>query len=368
LKIALLISGHLETLTGGYVYDRRLIEYFRNRGHEVRVIYFHGPNYFSRLVSGFSLSMSGNNGTSPPDILLEDELDHPALFRLNRRLRQRNNYPIVSIVHHLRSCEMRAAWQNNIYRRVEKRYLGSVDGFIFNSLTTQNIIQKLVRAGQPSIVAYPCGDRLTAKITEKDIIDRATWPGPLQIIFLGNLISRKSLHILIAALAGLPENTFNLTVIGGLSMDKPYVRSIQNQIAHNRLEARVTMLGSVSDTELAARLKASQVLAVPSSYEGFGLAYLEGMGFGLPAIGSRAGATGEVIQHDQNGLLIEVGDSSTLARYLYGLYTDRQRLIRLSLNALQTYRAHPTWRTTGEKVLTFLQSLTDPDHRRINPR
>ena len=38
------------------------------------------------------------------DLLLEDELAHPSLFHLNRRLRRRVSYPLVAIVHHLRSC------------------------------------------------------------------------------------------------------------------------------------------------------------------------------------------------------------------------------------------------------------------------
>jgi hypothetical protein len=62
------------------------------------------------------------------DLLLQDELNHASLFLLNRRLRKEVRYPLVSIVHHLRSSERRPTWQNTLYRRIERNYLESMDG------------------------------------------------------------------------------------------------------------------------------------------------------------------------------------------------------------------------------------------------
>ena len=100
---------------------------------------------------------------------------------------------------------------------------------------------------------------------------------------MGNLIPRKGLHTLLAALALLPREDWRLTVVGSLEMDPPYVAGIRRQIAALGLTAG-DPCWDPSPEELAARLRGSHLLAVPSSYEGFGIVYLEAMHFGLPVI------------------------------------------------------------------------------------
>ena len=58
------------------------------------------------------------------------------------------------------------------------------------------------------------------------------------------------------------------------------------------------------------------LLAVPSSYEGFGIVYLEGMHFGLPAIAGTDGAAKEIITHGQNGFLVRPGNPQALAHHI----------------------------------------------------
>jgi glycosyltransferase involved in cell wall biosynthesis len=98
-------------------------------------------------------------------------------------------------------------------------------------------------------------------------------------------------------------------------------------------------------------------MVVPSSYEGFGIVYLEGMGFGLPAIGTTAGAAGEVITHGKDGYLIEPNDDAKLAEILGGLAADRELLVRLSLNALNRYKSQPRWEETARSIREFLYQM-----------
>jgi glycosyltransferase involved in cell wall biosynthesis len=89
--------------------------------------------------------------------------------------------------------------------------------------------------------------------------------------------------------------------------------------------------GSLNNQPLIEKLGNAHVLVVPSSYEGFGIVYLEGMCFGLPAIGTTAGAAGEIIEHGKTGYLIEPNDSQSLANHLAQLASDRDLLTQLSL-------------------------------------
>ncbi|NIS63150.1 MAG: glycosyltransferase, partial [Proteobacteria bacterium] len=70
------------------------------------------------------------------------------------------------------------------------------------------------------------------------------------------------------------------------------------------LEDHVRLSGPLPDGELASRLAQSHVLAVPSSYEGFGIVYIEAMGFGLPIVASSVGAVPELITPGREGFLI----------------------------------------------------------------
>ena len=142
----------------------------------------------------------------------------------------------------------------------------------------------------------------------------------MRVLFVGNVIPRKALHTLIAALAGLPEGAVELEVAGSLSFDTGYANAIRRRISAAGLDRRVSLLGSLGDGPLAERLERSQVLALPSSYEGYGIAYLEGMGAGLPAIGSTGGAAHEIIEtRQETGFLVPPGDFDAVAERLLEL-------------------------------------------------
>ena len=79
------------------------------------------------------------------------------------------------------------------------------------------------------------------------------------------------------------------------------------------------LLGAASDEALGRVLAESHVLAVPSSYEGYGIVYAEALGHGLPVIASTAGAAGEVLADGREGFLVAPGDAGAIAAILRGL-------------------------------------------------
>ena len=348
MRVGLVICGSLNTLSGGYLYDRKLVEYLRARGDSVEIISLPLRNYAAHLTDNLYFRL-------PPrlDILIEDELNHPSLIAANTG---RRGYPVVSLVHHLRCSEPRPRWQNGFYRTVEKKYLRSVDGFIFNSLTTKSAVNALTANSKPSTVAYPPTDRFGDPISEPGIVARAR-TREFRILFLGNLIERKGLAVLLDALSTIRDSSITLDIVGSLT-DKPaYAKTIQNKVRVNDLSARVQFHGALDNDPLREILRQSHVLAVPSSYEGYGIAYLEGMGFGLPAIGTTAGAAHEIITDGQDGFLIQPGDFVTLASHLNALASDRDLLIRLSLRARERYSRHPSWEQTATEVRKFLLGM-----------
>jgi glycosyltransferase involved in cell wall biosynthesis len=176
------------------------------------------------------------------------------------------------------------------------------------------------------------------------------------------------LYTLLASVKG-QKSKISVDVIGSLTTDPKYSKQMQDFVTVNGLHLRRTAVGAVqvssivhfhgalNKEQLLEKLRQAHVLVVPSSYEGFGIVYLEGMCFGLPAIGTTAGAAGEIIEHEKTGFLIEPNDHQTLATHLARLASDRDLLTELSLNARRRYTQQPAWNETAGQIRTFLQTL-----------
>jgi glycosyltransferase involved in cell wall biosynthesis len=344
MRIGLIIYGSLDTISGGYLYDRKLVAYLREQGDTVEVTSLPRRNYFSHLTDNLRFRLPHNL-----DLLIEDELNHPSLLTANA---QPHPYLVFSLVHNLHSSEKRVPWQNTFYREVERRYLGSVDGFIFNSLTTREAVHALVADDKPYVIATPGGDRLGSLPAER-VRARANEPGPLRLLFLANVTPLKGLHVLLEALRQVTSD-FRLDVVGSLTVDPRYTREMQQKARGDGLRSKVFFHEILDGKALTEKLKQAQVLVIPSFYEGFGISYLEGMAFGLPAIGTSAGAIPQLISTGENGFLIEPGDAEGLAKHIQRLSSDRELLVRLSLAALRRFESQPTWAQSAEIVRSFL--------------
>ena len=338
MRLALILYGSLDTVSGGYLYDRMLVQYLRDSGDSVDLISLPWRNYAIHLTQNLTLRIPRY------DLILQDELNHPSLFLANHFITS----PRIAIVHHLRCSEQRPAWQNVFYRWIETAYLRTADGFIFNSRTTQATVERLAGAGRPAVTAYPGGNRLSPALDPDQIRQRAAQPGPLKLLFVGTLIPRKGLDTLLDALAHI-EDGWELNVVGSLITDPGYAAKIQR-----RLTPRIRLHGVVNDLLITNYYLHSDLLIVPSTYEGFGIVYLEGLAFGLPAIATTAGAASEIVTHGENGFLIAPADSVALARHIRLLINDRSLLLKMSLAARERFSRQPTWEQSAEKIRAFL--------------
>jgi glycosyltransferase involved in cell wall biosynthesis len=351
MHVGLVVYDGIGATSGGFLYDRKLAAALRGAGHRVTVVSLPWSDYPLALADTLDprVRRRRRRRLRGFDLLVEDELCHPSLVGHSRAV----DAPIVTVVHHLRTSERWPAWQKPIYRAVERRYLRSTDAAIHASEITRRDAERLA-GSRPSVVARPAGDRFDSEITPDEIAPRAE-RDPFRVVFVGNLVPRKGLHVLFDGLARV-SGDWHLTVVGGES-DGDYARNVRRQVRDLGIGESVRFEGRLADAALADRLAESHLLAVPSSYEGYGIVYLEGMNFGLPALATTAGGASELVTHGEDGFLVSPGDREAVASAVETVLSDRERLRAMSSAAKRRFERHPGWSESMAKARRFLETV-----------
>jgi glycosyltransferase involved in cell wall biosynthesis len=166
------------------------------------------------------------------------------------------------------------------------------------------------------------------------------------LLTVAGLDPRKGLEVLIDALARVPD--IALVVVGAAPGD---AEGIAERARERNVDAgRVIVLDQLDDDDLAAVLQGATAFLQASRAEGFGLALVEAMSFGLPVIHSDAPALVEVAA--DAGIVISRDDPDEADGYaatIRGVLDDSGLRDRLSLGARDRARAF-SWRDSAEKV------------------
>jgi len=355
MRLAFVVYGSLDEISGGFIYDRALVAALRSLGHQVDVFGLRWHGYFHAVARSFVSRHPLPSPAAPAlpyDAVIEDELIHPSVFRANRR---RDGWPrgraLLALVHNLRSRqpgEALAAFKT----RVERRYLATADGLICVCDATLADARAL-GANVPAAVIHPGRDHVAPDVDDDLIAERSRAPGPLRVLYAAAVTRHKGLHRLLDALARAPGLPFTLDVVGRM-VAPGYAQEIRGQVKRLGLDAQVRFHGERTGAELAALFRGSHVLALPSDREAYSLSCLEALGFGLPVLAPSAGGMREMIEHRREGFLLDPDDSEAWAGALRTLGEDRGALRAMAGAALARYRAHASWREAAGAAAAFI--------------
>jgi glycosyltransferase involved in cell wall biosynthesis len=131
-----------------------------------------------------------------------------------------------------------------------------------------------------------------------------------RLVFFGRLERIKGLHVLIRALRAAPTLKVKLDIYG--VEQSPSQTAYRKEIAALIAEdPRISFLRPIASSEVVARLRGYDFLAVPSQWVETGpLVALEAFAAGIPVIGWNVGGLAELVRNEIDGLLIEPGDGS----------------------------------------------------------
>ena len=150
---------------------------------------------------------------------------------------------------------------------------------------------------------------------------QADAPFETLLLFVGRLVEHKNLPRLLDAFARVAAERphVRLLLVGG----GPLHDTLAARIRELKLDERALLLGERSD--VAALMKAADLLVAPSLREGMSNVILEAMALGLPVLATRVGGTPEVIEDGRHGVLVDPTDTQALGDAMLQLIDDPVR-------------------------------------------
>ena len=354
MRIAELIIGDINRLTGGYLYDRKLVEYLKDNGIKVDVIGIREVPcpYILHLFSNLSLILRFGRSRSY-DFVLEDEMAHPALFIFNLWLRHLRKTKIVVIVH-LLWWKVAKGWKVSFVKYIEKVMLKSSDLIIVNSKHTKEEIKGMGIPDELIKVVYPGFDLPLSSVKRKESYHKGD---SIKLLSVANCSPLKGLDTLIEAIQRLDNPKIKLDVVGDDNFEPGYCKRIKEKVLAGELEGKVIFHGLVDPKNLSGFYSEADIFVLPPFYESLGIVFAEAMSFGLPIIATNVGGIPELVEEDENGLLVPPGDVGALAEAIDKLASDARLRERFGRNSYEKSKKLNTWADCCEKIFQYLLQL-----------
>jgi len=341
---AFAVPGDLTSRTGGYIYDRTVLEHLRDAGRAVQHIQL--PDGFPDPTPAQMDKAFAQLAQVPVDVPIL--IDGLAFGALDPARVARIMAPIVALVHHPLSLEpgqdtTRAEW----LRRTETRNLAHARQVI---VTSPHISATLVNSfgvhADALTVALPGTPRPAGP------------PQPVHpplILSVGILIARKGHDVLIRALDRIRDLDWQAQ-IAGRPQEPATVRQLNAIAEQTGLTNRIRFLGEVDAETLSDAYRGATIFALASRYEGYGMVFSEALAHGLPIVACRAGAVPETVPQSA-GILCPVDDAAAVADALRTLLTDPARHRAMSESARHAGANLPGWAETAALISDVLDRV-----------
>ena len=283
MKVGFAIPGPIAGfISGGYIYDRALIEQAPKCGVELVPL---------ELPGGFPKAAEDPVKLRQTERVLEEWsgpllVDGLAYGVFPERLARKVGARTIALVHHPLAMETGLAEEaaSQLYRS-EKTALAHALGVITTSETTARTLVSDYGTPREKISVAPPGFERRP---------RALLGGePPVILAVGALIRRKRFPELIGALRRLSDLSWRCALVGPVDADREESRRLEGALELSGVRERVDIVGAIGDEELQGRYACSDVFVSTAAYEGYGMAIAEAALHGLPIVASAGGAAAE---------------------------------------------------------------------------
>ena len=350
-RLTLAYPGDLDTLTGGYLYDKRMVSELRALGWSIQTRSLDAgfPNVSDRVCHSTAIELAKiDDGQG----LVIDGLALGALGKYAAIISAQR--PFTALVHHPLALESgidtdRAA---QLHQSELDALSQSSCVIVTSDVTRQTLIDQFEVPDHRISVVLPGVDKPEPiPVTHSTFATDKTQP--VKLLSVGALVPRKGFDILINALGALGHLHWKLIIVGDTQRSPETTTELQTLIQTLGITERVTITGALPADKLASHYRDADLFVLASRYEGYGMAYAEALAWGLPVIGTNAGAAAQTLATDAAQVVL-VDDVSSLRAALSALISQPERRYIMKCVAVQHALTLPTWRSSAEKFAAAL--------------
>lgn len=250
-----------------------------------------------------------------------------------------------------------------LLRPVLAHLVRNSDGVTAISSYTAGLLRALVPSAEPVLIPFGAA----ADGSEVRPIGGAPLPRPadagFRVLFVGRLVERKGVHVLIEAVRLLNlDRPVRLEIVG----DGPLRSRLERQARETGLGPLIRFRGSVSAEELSRAYDECDVFVLPAvvdekgDTEGLGVVLIEALLHGTPVVASAAGGIPDIVRHDETGLLVPPGSAPALADALRRYRDDPA----LAANHAAAGQAHVrdvfSWDAIVARLVELYERVAEP--------
>jgi glycosyltransferase involved in cell wall biosynthesis len=327
-----IIPGDINTLTGGYVYDKMILEGLRRKGYNVSLheltsdFPFPAPESISQCNQVFNTIPAGNPILidslifgSIPDILKDQRIKNPLVAIIHLPLAKNPNYSP--------SIQAQLARQEKIAFQYADKVV-AVSDFTKQLLAEYNIDLSIIKVINPGV---------------SNVEQKTDFPQfPEKLLCVGSYLPGKGQILLVEALAKNKNLSWTLNMYGIKDFDRAYVQNMLTKIKIEGLSNRIFMNSPVSNEELHICYLNADLFILPSYFENFCMSLNDALAHGLPVITTNGGGIPYSVPCNM-GLFVRPGNVAELSGAIRKTLTDPIIYKEICTNASQYYKSANTW-------------------------
>lgn len=340
-----LIPGELQTATGGYVYDRRILAELRALGWQATVHSLHSSfpepstaaleqadRVLADIPSGRPVLIDGMACSAMPDVLRA----HAARL------------PLLALLH----MPLGATPDEDSERLMRLRETEA------SALRSAKHVIVTGRASIAALRAYALpAEQVTLIEPGTDVVETARRrpEGALQLLCVATVQPNKGHELLLEALSPLNSLPWQLTCVGSLTQSPDTVAQLRTRVRQLGLADRVKLVGEVPQAALGHFYRRADLFVLASRFESYCMAAAEALAHGLPVVSTHTGAMPELVG-TLAGRVVPIDDRELLRAALEAALRDPLLLASWTEGAAAVRQRLPRWSDSAARFAALLRT------------
>jgi len=322
-RVTFIVPGSIKTRTGGYEYDRSIIDELCARRWLVDVCQIDKGRPLPPLPEGKMVVVDGLALDSIPG---------------------NTEFPFVVVIH------MPGSSGSD-----ERAAMNAARAIVVTGVAAQRELVALGVEASKIAIVEPGTLRPPAEEIRRLVRSRGDRTDVVQLLSVGNVTRGKGHDRIVMALQSIPERNWSLTIAGSLARDPAASARLLRTVADSGLDGRIALAGELDMPALGDAFAAADVFVLATLHETYGMAVAEAIAWHLPVVSTSTGEIPAIV--GDGGIVVPPGDDGALALALSAVLRDPMLRARLSDGARTACRRLRTWYQAGDEFSAILERV-----------